>query len=1586
MQSVWRGVAFIWVLMVGGGLPGWAEALEARTVALAAAGMQPFEENRGQAPAIYSHLLRGVGYTAGFREDALVVALGNGGSDTTTRVLRFSWKGARAVRATGEHPASTRVYDLSLTASSSSDASASSAIPTWQRLRHRDVYPGVDVVYYQNGGLLEFDLEFAPGAAASAPVLRIDGADSLELNAAGNLVIMAPGGQVVQRAPHSYQTVNGERRTVASRYRILDGQHVAIDVDDHDTGLPLTVDPILDFATHFGGAGEMTFFDIATDAAGNVYLMGPAGNGRLPGDGDAFAGLGVGSRNLYITRLSPDLSAVHRTTYLSTPFQAISTFGRMAVAPDGQVYITHPMRGPVGQFAPTTGPFVYPSDAGGNRIERTALFALVPDGSALRFRTLIGCHVPLFLNLLHAAADGLTFASGADCQQIPSTSGAFTNLPANALGSQIIVGRVTPDGQQMAYLTRFGGSGSQEPSWIQRDAEGRVWLGGSTSSPDFPTTPGAYQTTGAANYIGFLMRFNAAGSAVEAATLLPGRIPRFRIAPDGGIHVSVRTARTDFQVSPQAFQMQRGTNARVLLRIDAELRTIDWSTYYLGSAEVEDLAVNAAGETLVVSRVTSSEVVSPGAMLRRLPVGSSLHVGRVAAGGVALRNATYFYSTFPGNATRILSFQGGVSTLILGPTADTYATPGTTSSSLTVDQPGQPFGVYLARIRWDDPTACTLALSPASQTVSAEGGEALVRVEAPPGCPWALSANSVNSSGEAVFVRSAGVGNGDVRVRYPRWNQATQDNVQTWRIDDQQVTVTQSRASCSRRSISPASVDVDAAGGFLSLALDIPQDCEWELKGAAPWTTLSANLPHGLPELWQGPLQLRLEVLPNSFEARETSFTIAGINVPVRQAGGACTATVSPLTIDLPASGGTAAISITTSASNCPWTALASSDLTVVGSSTGTGSGVVQVNMPANPTNVTLQQTLLLANKTVQVRQAGGQCQATVGPLSFQGGPSADAFSINIEATGTACAWKPVATEPWLQFFPGSAPEGSGQLQVWFRENTSGATRTALVRLLGHTVNVTQLGEPATYVSFDVPQGELFTVNGVSHVGPFQTALPLGTTVTVSALPRRQPEPGLLVLNSGWNDVAGPTQTFTIGSQPILMRLNQTRFFRLLVSHTGNVSGDGSRTSLTLEPGNFLEEPDGHYVRQWASAFVRAVPGSQSRFVRWDGVPSEHSRFQDLPITMTRAYTLVAVFEASGPPPPLQFSPPRLTLRYGSTQDITTAVATLTAASAVPVEVHGFGCDALSFPPFLAVALAPRTPSTLRAEIYLPWAALVDPGQYVCEVRVQIAGNAATSLSIPVDLTVVAKPLFSNGVRIAAITEGAGFRRKLLAPGAIYSIFGQQLSAGVLHASNLPLPVALGGTSVELIHLDSGQTTAAPLFFVSPGQINFMVPRTFPPGRIDVKVNRTGFFSDTFPSFVQEQQGSLFAANSDGKGAPAGEFLRVNGRTGARVSGSLAVCPNGGGSCVPRRLSFGSPDETLYLILYGTGFSVKGGLAAASLGSEEVPVEFTGAHGSFVGLDQINVRVPRSLAGRGMMTLVVGIGGHAGNPLQVEFE
>lgn len=124
----------------------------------------------------------------------------------------------------------------------------------------------------------------------------------------------------------------------------------------------------------------------------------------------------------------------------------------------------------------------------------------------------------------------------------------------------------------------------------------------------------------------------------------------------------------------------------------------------------------------------------------------------------------------------------------------------------------------------------------------------------------------------------------------------------------------------------------------------------------------------------------------------------------------------------------------------------------------------------------------------------------------------------------------------------------------------------------------------------------------------------------------------------------------------------------------------------------------------------------------------------------------------------------------------------------------------------------------------------------------------------------------------------------------------------------------------------------------------------------------------------------LFAANGDGRGAPAAGALRV-AANGAQSVVSVFHCGTAPGSCTPVPVDLGEESDKVILVLYGTGIRA-GAETRVRIGGVEAPVEWTGPQG-LVGLDQVNVRLPRELKGRGEMDLLLTVDGKTANPLEI---
>ncbi|MFN0119203.1 MAG: hypothetical protein ACKV2V_01735 [Blastocatellia bacterium] len=222
------------------------------------------------------------------------------------------------------------------------------------------------------------------------------------------------------------------------------------------------------------------------------------------------------------------------------------------------------------------------------------------------------------------------------------------------------------------------------------------------------------------------------------------------------------------------------------------------------------------------------------------------------------------------------------------------------------------------------------------------------------------------------------------------------------------------------------------------------------------------------------------------------------------------------------------------------------------------------------------------------------------------------------------------------------------------------------------------------------------------------------------------------------------------------------------------------------------------------------------------------------------------------------------------------------------------------------------------------------------------------------------------------------------APDSIMASFGVMLSSRTDSATTVPLPKTLGGTTVR-VRDSAGAERLADLFFVSPGQVNYLIPNDTAPGLATITITTGDGTISVGTLTVASVKPGLFAANSYGSGFPSGLVLHYNG---ANYVGGDALARYD----VPTAQFTGIPIDVnrspeAFLVLFGTGFRKVTQMSAitVTIGGVNAEALFAGAQGGFIGLDQLNIRVPRQLAGRGDVDVVISINGAEANTLKLNF-
>lgn len=240
------------------------------------------------------------------------------------------------------------------------------------------------------------------------------------------------------------------------------------------------------------------------------------------------------------------------------------------------------------------------------------------------------------------------------------------------------------------------------------------------------------------------------------------------------------------------------------------------------------------------------------------------------------------------------------------------------------------------------------------------------------------------------------------------------------------------------------------------------------------------------------------------------------------------------------------------------------------------------------------------------------------------------------------------------------------------------------------------------------------------------------------------------------------------------------------------------------------------------------------------------------------------------------------------------------------------------------------------------------------------------------------------GIQTADSVVSAASGGATVAPESIASYYGSNLASGNSQASSLPLPTTLGGISVQ-VQDSAGNTRPAPLFYVSPTQINFEVPPGTAVGQAMIAVvDSSNSAHGSTTANVQKVAPALFTADGSGKGVAAALAIRV-GANNIQSAMPIFQCSNGTCTSVPINLGVDTP---VYLSLFGTGIRNRSSLANVSvtINGVSLPVQYAGPQGFYAGLDQVNIPVFLGLRGAGETDLILTVDGQTANTVRVNIQ
>jgi len=287
-----------------------------------------------------------------------------------------------------------------------------------------------------------------------------------------------------------------------------------------------------------------------------------------------------------------------------------------------------------------------------------------------------------------------------------------------------------------------------------------------------------------------------------------------------------------------------------------------------------------------------------------------------------------------------------------------------------------------------------------------------------------------------------------------------------------------------------------------------------------------------------------------------------------------------------------------------------------------------------------------------------------------------------------------------------------------------------------------------------------------------------------------------------------------------------------------------------------------------------------------------------------------------------------------------------------------------------------------------------DGGNLWVQINTGLRTRAVTGLAISLDSSELYAATEGEGVfRLDLKADSGGPLSALsaagfvpggpMAPASIVSLYGSGLAAALVQAGPGALPTTLGSTQVSVTDA-TGLGVWAPLYFVSPGQINLVVPAGAQAGMAQVRVYLENSLVAIGPVLVTAVAPGIFTATANGQGVAAALAARYSA-SGSQTPVPVFQCA-APGSCAPVAMDLGAAGDQLILMLYGTGIRGYHSPPQVTIGGVQATVLGAAAQSQYPGLDQVNVVVPASLKGSGVVSLLLTVDGESANTVSIRIQ
>ena len=527
----------------------------------------------------------------------------------------------RTLKPSGLGPNETNVSYFTADSAANGDR----PMHTYSRVQLGEVYPGVNLQLRATGNNMEKIFTVAPGHNPNQIQLKLDGAERLEVNAAGHLVAHTGNGPISFTAPIAFQEdAQGKRDAITVAY-VLDADHARYGfmLGDYDATRALTIDPLLQ-STYLGGSandqvnavtvhpvsGEVIVagYTYSTDLPGTAGSAGPTIGGRIP-----F----TGASDAFVSRFNASLTILLQSTYLGGSDDDFAT-----------AVTVHPVSGEV-IVAGYTRATNLPGTAGGAQ----PAFGGITDAFVSRFNaslttllqsTYLGGSENDQVNAVavHPVSGEVIVAGYTNSTNLPGTAGGAQPTGSGGDGFVSRFNASLTNLLQSSYLS--GDHGASVAAVTVHPVSGEVIVAGSTQSVSLPGSAGGAQVANTGpfgTFNGFVSRFNPTLTGLLQSSYLGGSRDSYATAVtvhpvSGEVYIAGYTQSINLSATAGGAQATSdgglfGTFHPFVSRFNARLNALLQSSYLGGSGDdrANAVAVHPVSGEVIVAGFSSSTLL-----------------------------------------------------------------------------------------------------------------------------------------------------------------------------------------------------------------------------------------------------------------------------------------------------------------------------------------------------------------------------------------------------------------------------------------------------------------------------------------------------------------------------------------------------------------------------------------------------------------------------------------------------------------------------------------------------------------------------------------------------------------------------------------------------------------------------------------------------------------------------------------------------------------------------------------------------------------------------------------------------------------